>query len=412
MNINKVLVLTTTFPRWHHDNIHRFVYDLADVLRGKGLDISVLAPHSPGAKFSEDMNGLHVHRYAYFFPLKYQKLAYEGGGILPNFSRSLVAKLQAPLLFVSEILHALYIIKTQKLNLIHSHFIIPSGLVGAICAKFLRIKHLVTIHAADLFALEALPYNQNVLRFVVTNTDQITVVSSHLYERLLKLVPADLAEQVAKKTKIIPMGTHTELFRIVSSKEELKRKHGIESKFVLLFVGRLAEKKGTPYLLKAMSLIVSQNKEVGLLVCGDGPMRVELEGLVKQLKLEEFVTFCGFVAGQRKVDYLSLSDILIVPSIVTDSGDTEGLPVTILEGLAAGKVVIASDVGGVKDAIKDGENALLVEPKNPDQIAQKVLNLINDNQLREKLAENAPESVKDYDWNTIGERYKQVLESM
>ncbi len=402
-------MLTTTFPRWCCDNTPKFVYDLSDVLRRKGLDISILAPHSQGAKFSENMNGLHVYRYAYFFPLKYQTLAYDGG-ILSNYRRSLVAKLQAPLLFVSEILHALYLIKSRKLNLIHSHFIIPSGLVGAFYSKFLRMKHVVTIHAADLFALEALPYNQNVLRFIITNTDQITVVSSHLYERLLKLVPADLVEQVARKTQIIPMGTHTELFRVVSNKKELKRKHGIESKFVLLFIGRLAEKKGIPYLLKAMSQIISQNKEVGLLVCGDGPMRIELEDLVKQLKLEEFVTFCDFVDGQRKVDYLSLSDILIVPSIVTDSGDTEGLPVIILEGLAAGKVVIASDVGGIKDAIKDGENALLVEPKNPDQITQKVLKLMYDNQLREKLSENASESVKDYDWNTIGERYKQVLE--
>jgi glycosyltransferase involved in cell wall biosynthesis len=332
--------------------------------------------------------------------------------MLPNFSQSLVAKLQAPLFFISEVLHALYIINTQKVNFIHSHFIIPSGLVGAICTKFLRIGHLVTVHAADLFALEALPYNKQILRFIVNNTDQITVVSSHLYERLLKLVPTDMAEQVANKTKIIPMGTYTKLFRVASDKEELKLKYGIKSKVILLFVGRLAEKKGIPYLLKAMSLIISQNKEVGLLVCGDGPIRVELEGLVKQLKLEEFVTFCGFIAGQKKVDFLSLSDILIVPSIVTDSGDTEGLPVIIMEGLAAGKLVIASDVGGARDAIIDGENALLVEPKNPEQIAQKVMSLVSNNKLGKKLTESALESAKEYDWNNIGERYKQVLESI
>lgn len=403
----KVLVLATTFPRWKDDTTPPFVYDLCKRLSDEGFDIVALTPHHQGAKPKEDIGGVRVYRFPYFYPKRYQRLCYEGG-ILPNLKRSHLAKIQVPLLFLSELYYAFKLIRKEKPDIVHSHWMVPSGLVGAVCSRTLGTKHLLTLHGAGLFTLEKLPFKRRITRFIVENSDEITVVSSYIKERLLNLVSGDLKEEVQGKLKIIPMGVHTGLFQNEADRETLKSKYAIQSKFVLLFIGRLVEKKGVSYLIKAMPEIVSKNKNVTLLICGDGPLREELEQLTEKWKLQEFVRFVGYVTGEKKIDYFSLSDCLIIPSLVTESGDTEGLPVVILEGLAAGKPIIASDVGGVKDVIKDGWNGFLIEQRNPDQIAAKVLELISNGEMRTKFSKNALEASEEYDWVVIGKKYGEI----
>ena len=255
--------------------------------------------------------------------------------------------------------------------------------------------------------LEKLPFKRRIAGFIVRNSDQITVVSSHIKERLLDLVPSDLKVEAQEKLEIVPMGIHSRLFQSESDIERLRSKYAIQSRFVLLFAGRLAEKKGVSYLIEAMPHIMSQERDVSLIVCGDGPLRGELEQLTEGLGLQQAVRFAGYVTGD-KIDCFSLCDSLIVPSIVAESGDTEGLPVVVLEGLAAGKPVIAANVGGIGDAIKDGWNGLLVEQRNPRQIAAKVLELIGSVELRSKLSKNALETSKEYDWAVIGSKYREI----
>ena len=132
----KVLVLATTFPRWKNDTTPAFVYELSKQLRTGNMDVVVLAPHYHGAKKLEMMDGIKVYRFPYFWPAKYQKLVYDGG-ILPNIKRSHLAKIQVPLLVLSELYYTFKIIKKEKINVIHSHWIIPSGLIGAFCKNFL-----------------------------------------------------------------------------------------------------------------------------------------------------------------------------------------------------------------------------------------------------------------------------------
>ena len=404
----KLLVLTTTFPRWKDDTTSAFVYELSRELTNEGFDITVLAPHYPNAKLEEDMDGLRVCRFPYFYPKRYQRLCYEGG-ILPSLKRSRLAKLQPPLLVLSELYRALKLCKKERVDIVHSHWIIPSGLVGAICKKVLGTRHLLTLHAAGLLTLERLPFRRRIAGFIVGNSDQITVVSSYIKERLLDLVPSDFKEEVEGKLNVVPMGAPTSLFRNSPDIERLKSKYDIQSKFVLLFVGRLAEKKGVSYLIEAMPQIVSQNRDVVLMVGGDGPLRKELEQTTRELGLQEVVRFVGYLAGEKKTDCFSLCDSLIVPSIVAESGDTEGLPVVVLEGFAAGKPVIASDVGGIRDVVRDGWNGFLIKQKNPDQIATRVLEVLSDEELRAKLSKNALETGKRYDWAIIGAQYREIM---
>lgn len=407
----KILILTTTFPRWKDDTTPAFVYELSKRLQNEGFEIVVLAPHHKGAKRFEIMDGMKVYRFPYFWPAKYQRLCYEGG-ILPNLKRSNLAKIQVPLLFLSELFYAMKLIRKEKIDIIHSHWIIPSGLVGAFCKRILRKKHILTIHAAGLFGLKKFPFKRKITDFIVKHCDRITVVSSYIYEELLNLIQPKFVNNIKTRIKIVSMGVNTALFRPNVDKSKLKIKYNIKIENVLLFIGRLVEKKGLSYLIQAMPKIVSKSPNTELIICGDGPLRKDLEQLVKKMHLEKFIRFTGYVTGQKKIDYFSLSDILIVPSIVTQSGDTEGLPVVILEGLAAGKAVVASNVSGVKDIIKEGYNGFLVKQKDPAIIAEKVLELINNKELMRSISRNASVTSKKYDWGVIGKKYVAIIKSV
>ena len=406
----KVLVLTSSFPRYGR-SAGIFVYELANELKEKEFILTVLTPHHPDAKLKEIINGMEIYRFPYFYPLNYQKL-HRTGGFVYNFKRSYLAKIQVPLFFLSELFYTTKLVKKEKIDVVHSHWLVPQGLVGAICKKIFGIPHISTIHAADVFSLEHLPFKQTIANFIVKNSDKLIVVSSYIGERSLCLISPELKRDIETKMIILPMGVHVQLFQNTTNKTKLLSEYKINSKFSLLCVGRLSEKKGISYLIKAMPMILYQNKDVNLIVCGDGPAREELEQLTEKMNLEKHVRFVGFVGDKEKIDYLSLADVLIVPSIVLQSGETEGLPVVILEGLAAGKPIVASDVSGVKDVIKNGWNGFLVEQKNPEQIAEKVLEMLGDDELRARFSKNALDTGKKYDWDVIGGEYEKIIRSV
>jgi len=355
------------------------------------------------------MAGVKVYRFPYFYPKALQCLAY-GNGIVPNIKNNRLAKFQIPFLCFFELIYTMKIVRREHIDIVNSQWFVPQSLAGAICKKLLRTTHVSTIHAADIFCLERLPFKRIFGDFIVKNSDTIIVVSSYIRDVLLGLTSKELREEAKQKIIVIPMGVYTNMYKNNdASKSDLKRKYDITSEYVLLFLGRLAEKKGIPYLINALPKILDKYENISLLICGDGLLKADLETLVKDLGLESNVRFAGFVTDDEKYDYIKLSDIIIIPSIVTESGDTEGLPVVILEGLAAGKPVIASNVSGIKDVIKNSWNGILVEQKSSEQIATQVLRLLNDEELRIYLGENALISSANYDWKTISDMYIDIF---
>src|SRR3989344_2932605 len=115
---NKVLVMSSTFPRWANDTTPGFVHDLSARLAGK-YSIIVLAPHYRNARKRERMDGMDVRRFAYFKPESMQRLCYDGG-IIPNMKKSFLARLQMPLLLLSELFSAYRTIKKENIGIIHA----------------------------------------------------------------------------------------------------------------------------------------------------------------------------------------------------------------------------------------------------------------------------------------------------
>jgi len=401
-----ILVTGTTFPRWDNDNVPTFVEDLSKRLAIEGNNITVLAPHYLGAKFHEQTKYLDIQRFRYFLE-KYQKLVY--GGILPNIKKNPFLVFQAPFLIFFEILTIRKLIKKKKIDAIHSHWILPQGFCGAFIKRFIdkEVKHIITVHAGGVLALKKIPFKRIIADFIIKNTDAITCVSTYMKNELLNTVSPDLRSELIKKTKIIPMGVYIGSFRINKNKNYLRKKYKVDAKWSILFIGRLAEKKGVKYLLETIRNL--KNIDVELLIAGDGPLRQDLESLTKNYNLEEKVKFLGYASKDMKLELFSVADIIVIPSIITKSGDTEGFPVVMLESFASKKPLIITNVGGVSDALKNNVNGILIKQKNVKQIENAIRKIVNNPKFSRKISKKAYETAKKYDWKIIGKRYSEII---
>jgi glycosyltransferase involved in cell wall biosynthesis len=405
--MKKLMVIVSYFPK-HKDDPGDFVYDLTKKLKEKGFNISVLTPHVINSKFKENINGLEVYRFPYFYPFEFQKLAY-GSGIPYNLKNSYLAKIQTPLFFLSELFFAIWVIRKEKVEVIHSHWLLPQGLVGAICRNIFGISHIATLHSSEITLVKKIPAGRKIAEFIVNNTNVIVSVSLHRANELLTLISSKVGDVAKEKMQIIPMGVYLSDSRNEINKDELKVKYGINSKFVVLFVGRLVEVKGCEYLIEGFKGVVDRFNDAQLIIVGAGPLEIKLRKIVEGLNMKEYVRFEGFVEHSKIGDYYSLSDIVVFPSIVDSSGYEEGLPVVLLEALAVGKPIVATRTKGAMEIIKEGWNGSLVEQKNPEQIAEKVLVLLDNEELRAKLSKNALETGKKYDWAVITEKYLKII---
>jgi len=152
-------------------------------------------------------------------------------------------------------------------------------------------------------------------------------------------------------------------------------------------VARLSRQKGIEYLLHAAKTVIKQFPDITFIIAGKGPLESQLKGLSIKLGISDKVKFLGFNDDIPKL--LSVIDIFVLPSL------WEGMPNVVLEAMAAGKPVIATDTGGSKDIIDSGINGVLVEPKNSEALAEAILALLGDPAQRKRLGESARDKVKE-----------------
>jgi len=195
-----------------------------------------------------------------------------------------------------------------------------------------------------------------------------------------------------------------------TSQANLKQDYGFsEEDFIVGYVGRITFEKGIEYLIRAVDNAVKITDQIKLVIAGDGNKKIELQQLVKELKLNKSVTFAGFIAHEDIPSFYELCDVIVLPSIWD-----EPLSRVLLETFHFSKPVIATKTGGTPEIISDGENGLLVEPKNSDQIADKILFLYNNPDIRKRIQENVKSySIKNLNSRTLTKKflnmYKTVL---
>jgi len=399
MNKKKLLVTTSTFPRWENDTDPPFVYELSRRL-ANSFDITVLAPNYPGALTREEMSGIQVHRFRYFF----KKLEILAGseGILPTLKKNVLFNFLVPFFLVGEFWALVKLTKKIKPDIIHAHWILPQGFIAALAKKITGVPFVVTTHGGDIYGLRG-KFATALKRYALHNAAHVTVVSKDIQQTIIKKFGKNIL------TGVISMGVDSQLFHPDKKDLSLKEKNKISGPF-LLFVGRLTEKKGVRYLIEAMVSVLKNSPETKLMLIGTGELHHELSRLAVSLGLQENVIFTGAIPNNKLPKYFATADIFIGPSIQAEGGDTEGFGLTFVEAGMSGCFVVASDVGGISDIIEDGKTGFLVREKDPDAIADTLCNILKQIDTLSYIKTAARQKmIAQFDWQVITDRYKKVL---
>jgi glycosyltransferase involved in cell wall biosynthesis len=399
----KVLVTASTFPRWEDDTEPEFVFELTRRL-ARTCEVFVLCPFASGAKEYEVVENIKIYRYKYL-PFGLGTLAYDGG-ITPKLKKNRLYYLQVPFFLFFQLLAVRRILRSNRIDVVHAHWAIPQGVVAVIYKKLFdkKIRILTTVHGADIFGFRG-RLGRALKKMVFRNTDEITVVSNAI---------AKEAGKYLKKGRlhVYPMGVDTRYFSPAKKQEQLRDKLGIEENFVL-FVGRLAEKKGVKYLIEALPEVLKKHPRSQLVIVGDGVLRTELTRMTEDLRIERNVFFAGSLPHRDLAEYFASADVVVVPSVVARGGDSEGFGLVIAEAMSCGAAVVTTDLPAIRDIVKDNETGLIVKQKNAAEIGAKIISLLDrKDALTEMKGLARQHIVRNFDWEVVAEKYRLLLSNM
>ena len=174
----------------------------------------------------------------------------------------------------------------------------------------------------------------------------------------------------------------------------------------IVYVGRLFPEKSLPTLIKAVPHIIKEYPNIHVMLAGTGHVRSKLEKLIRDLKINKHVTFLGLVSDEDKILAYNAGDIFVSPSFA----ELEGM--TVLEAMACGKPIIVPDAEMNAAKFFIDNNGFLFETENHEDLAQKIIKLVADSTLRQKMGENSLKQVKNYDINKSVDRLEEVYYSV
>lgn len=386
----RVLVLATTLPAVRDDGTPQFVLDLSLGLQRR-FDVCIVAPRVRSAKSEEWIEGVRVQRFPYF-PRRWESLA--GGAILPTLKAHPATALQAPFLLVAYLWAAARVARRWRPDVIHAHWLLPGGLIALAVTRFRPIPYIVTVHGADAFALRGAGL-QWLKRLVMRKAAVVGLTSAALAEAVPHV---DSVPQ-----PVIPMGVDVDGFASgVGPRDPVFGR--------LVFIGRLAEKKGVDVLLHALAEV----PEATLVVGGDGPEAPALRALSERLGVAGRVRFAGRLSRARLREELRHAYAVVVPSRVARDGDQDTTPLVMSEGMSAGVPVIASRLGGLAEQVEPGVTGLLAEPDSAASLAEVLRQALADPAQLEDCGERARERIRGsaLDLSTTVARYTAILEDV
>lgn len=384
----RICLVASTYPRMDDDVAVPWLRETVRRLRDRGHDIMVLAPAYKGSR-SHQIDGVPIHRFRYFLASR-EDLTHDSGA--PSKVHKTSYKLLGVLYVLFGALALRRLTKGQNFEIVHIHWPFPH----ANFLMFMGRRQFATVlnfHGAELMLAGKSPLFARNLAKWVRRADAIIANSSYT---------ASAVKALAGNTKIevIPYGS-----RIVEDKVPASRPNDPR----ILFVGRLIERKGAAYLLEAHALLLKQGRKVKLTIVGSGMLLETLRAKASELDTTGAVEFLTNVGNDEIASVYSSSTVFVLPAIVDSKGDTEGLGVVLVEALSFGLPVVASNVGGIPDVIRDGETGLLVEEKNPEALAQAIGRLLDNSALAEELVRKGQDHIeKRFSWPVVTNHLEKV----
>jgi glycosyltransferase involved in cell wall biosynthesis len=384
----KLCIVTTVFPRHVGDGEGTFVWQLAQGVARLGVDVRVVAMHSPGAAVREAFEGVPITRPHYWLPPSAEQLRKEGGGLPINVRKYGLARVQ---LVPFALIHTLAaLVQGWGCDLIHAHFTLSAAAVGI--GQWLHRRPLVaTVHGSDIYQVPKLPGGTWFTQRALARATRVTAVSRDLLEEAARLgVP---------RTRLRTISNGVDVTRFVPPPAAAREA-------CLLFVGSLIKRKGVLYLLEALALLRQQHPHLRLIVLGEGPEADGLAQRAQELGVAEAVTFLGFQPQATVQAWMGRAQLLVLPSM------EEGQGVVVLEALACGTPVVGTQVGGLAETL-DATIGALVPPGDAAALAGAIHHLLADPVRWATASANARErAVTRYDQRSMARSYLHLYEEI
>jgi glycosyltransferase involved in cell wall biosynthesis len=392
----RIAVLTSSYPRYQGDGSAPFVESIAEWMHKLGNDVEVVAPYDPLVTRTEK-DGIKIHRFHYSL---FNKLYIMGHGraLEADVRLNPLAILLLPIYLIAAFMALWRVTGQQKTDVIHVHWVLPNGPVAAFVAMIRDIPFIVSLHGSDIYLAQKNYFFGVLTHWVFSRASGVTACSQELKERALKL-------GAPERTLLLAWGADPQRFKPADSRTELRLKFGWGDDLVIITIGRMVYKKGFDILLRALPYVLEKYPDIKVIIGGDGALLNDLKQLAVNLGIANSVQFPGRISWNQMPDMLATTDIFVLPSVRDKSGNVDGLPTVLLEAMACGTAIIASDIGGVPLAIKDNVNGLLVAPGSVEELKQSLIRLIADSILCEKLGSAARNTVEtDLNWGNVAQR--------
>ena len=365
----KIAILIYNFPPKILGGTEIATYNIAKHLAQRGHEVHVVTSRGKGLSRERTEEGFTIHH----------------GGVIGK-----------PVLgFTSYFMHAYSTVKKIDSDLIHAQSI-SLALDALLIKKILKKPYVTWAQGSDIYSPSR--FYRRFHKFTLANADAVIAQTGDEKRIMQKTCDRDIMT--------LPSGIDLGRFSNLSREESRSGLQIKEGEKVILFVGILFAVKGVKYLIQAMNVIRQQEPKARLMLVGDGEERQDLEKLTSSLNLVDSVTFVGKVSNEKVLQYMAAADIFVLPSL------SEGFPLVISEAMASGLPIVTTNVTGLSEIVHNGENGLLVESKNSIELAEKILLLLQDDELRRRISQNNKQRVKDYTWDKVIDRLEEVYQKV
>jgi glycosyltransferase involved in cell wall biosynthesis len=379
-----ILLISHFFPP-HKGGVETAAYNTAKKLAEKGHKVVVITTKVIGAmRHYDNFDGIHIYRYKCISLGKFRGFPHSSSLGLPlkailNLKKIIkkydiqVINLQGRLFLISVISALLNLLAFKKKMILTVQGRLKIGLSGILEDIF---DHIIT-------------------KFVYTKINKIVCVSNALKRRLLQFKVS------SNHILVIPNGFDTELFKVKSQEANRDTFFNFpNNKKKILFAGRLDLQKGVEYLIRAIPEVIRNFPKVEFLILGNGKLENRLRKLVNTLSIHSHVKFVDMIPLTDMPIVYSSVDIFCLPSI------HEGFPLSLIEAISMGLVVVASNTGGIPEVIRENENGFLFQPKNVNELTAKLVSALKltDNEISQIHKNNIQKAQSKYSWDIITEK--------
>jgi glycosyltransferase involved in cell wall biosynthesis len=386
----KVLFISHNYIRYKGDFSGVFLHLLARKLQEKNIEVYVVAPHDKGLPEQEQIDGVNIYRFRYDSDDK-EKFAYRGDmhrQVLRNPFKAfrLYKFLRVFFRLASEV------IEKENIKIVSVHWIVPGGVIGKWLKKKYkeRIRLYLSSHGTDIRLLTRFSFLFSYLKPAIKSSERWTVVSNYLKGLLLAK-----DRSLESKIEVVPLPNDESVFY---PDENIVKENNL-----IVAVSRLTVQKRLDYLIKAVEKVAANYPEARLEIYGAGPEEENLRNLVRQENSGENIKILKPVSQEQLRVIYNRAAIVVLNSF------NEGFGLILTEAMLCRTAVIGTESGGITDIIVDKKSGLLVPAENSEKLAGAISLLLEDTDLRNRLAGAGYErALENFSSQSSAERYARL----